>query len=121
MILIEENAGLRRQTEYLENCITGKEYVKETRTLGAVGYFFGLFIDSLKRFNKTSMKTERKIALVELLLRSVNVLGYAGILALLVYYMVDGTVTVGAFASVFYSVERMSGVLKDMVYNSAMR
>ena len=111
----EENAGLRRQTEYLESCIIGKEYVKETRTLGAVGYFFGVFIDSIKRFNKASMKTERKIALVELLLRFVNVLGYAGILALLVYYVMDGTVTVGAFASVFYSVERMSGVLATMV------
>ena len=110
-----ENAGLRRQTEYFENCITGKEYVKETRTLGATGYFFGRFIDSMKRFNKASMKTERKIALVELLLRTVNVLGYAGILALLVYYVVDGTVTVGAFASVFFSVERMNSVLKDMV------
>ena len=111
----EENAGLRRQTEYLESCITGKEYIKETRTLGAVGYFFGLFIDSMKRFNRASFKTEGKIALVELLLRSVNVLGYAGILALLIYYVVEGTVSVGSFAAVFYSVERMSGVIKDMV------
>lgn len=111
----DENAGLRRQTEYLESCITGKEYVKETRTLGAAGYFFGLFSESMKRFNKASMKTERKIARVELLLRSVNVLGYAGILTLLVYYVIDGTVSAGVFASVFYSVERMSGVLQDMV------
>ena len=111
----EENAGLRRQTDYLESCITGKEYIKETRTLGAAGYFFGLFVDSMKRFNKESMKTERKIARVELLLRFFNVLGYAGILALLIYYVTDGSISVGAFASVFYSVERMSGVLKNIV------
>ena len=111
----EENAGLRRRTEYLEGCITSGEYAKETRTFGAVGYFFGLFADSLKRFNAASMKSERKIAGVELLLRSVNVLGYAGILALLVYYVAEGTVSVGAFASVFYSVERMGGVLATMV------
>ncbi len=37
------------------------------------------------------METERRIAHVELLLRSVNVLGYAGILSLLVYYVMDGT------------------------------
>ena len=111
----EENAGLRRQTEYLESCITGKEYIKETRTLGAVDYFFRLFIDSMKRFNRASIKTERKIAIVELLLRSVNVLGYAGILILLIYYVMDGTVSVGGFAAVFYSIERMSGVIKDMV------
>ena len=111
----EENAGLRRQTEYLESCITGREYIKETRTLGAVGYFFGRFIESMKRFNGASMKTERKIARIELLLRAVNILGYGGILALLIYYVADGAVSVGAFAAVFYSVERMSGVIKDMV------
>jgi len=111
----EENASLRRQTEYLESCMTGEETRKETRTLGAVGYFFGLFLDSLKRFNKASMKTERKIAGVELLLRSVNVLGYAGILAMLIYYVTEGSISVGAFAAVFYSVERISGVLEEIV------
>jgi len=111
----EENANLRRQTEYLESCITGKEYVKETRTLGAIGYFFGLFLDSIKRFSKASMKTERKIAGIELLLRFVNVLGYAGILVMLIYYVIDGSISVGAFASVFYSVERISSVLEQIV------
>lgn len=111
----DENAGLRRQTEYLETCITGKDYVKETRTLGAVNYFFGLFIESIRQFNKLSMRSEHKIARVELMLRSVNILGYAGILALLVYYVIEGSVSVGAFAAVFYSIDRMSGVLKEMV------
>ena len=110
----EQNAGLRRQMEYLESCITGKEYIKETRTLGATGYFFGLFIDSLKRFNNASMKMERKVALIELLLRLFNVLGYIGILALLVYYVAEGSVSVGAFASVFYSIERMNALLKGV-------
>lgn len=119
----EENAGLRRQSEYLESCITGKEYIKETRTLSAVGYFFGLFIDSIKRFNRTSMKTEVRIAGVELILRAVNVLGYAGILAMLVYFVAEGTVSVGAFAAVFYSVECMSGVLRELVeqFGDALR
>ena len=111
----EENASLRRQTGYLESCIIGNEYVKETRTLGAVPYFFGLFIDSMKRFNRASMKTERKIAFIELLMRFVNVLGYVGILALLVYYLMNGTISVGAFAAVFFSVERVSDVLKKIV------
>ena len=111
----EENAGLRRQMEYLESCITGKEYVKETRTLGATGYFFGLFIDAMKRFNKASMKTERKVAGIELLLRAINILGYVGILALLVYYVVEGAISVGAFASVFYSIERINDLLRGMV------
>lgn len=110
----EQNAGLRRQTEYLENCVTGKEYYKETRTLGATGYFFRLFIDSAKRFNKASAKAERKAAFAELLLRFVNILGYAGILAALVYYVTDGSISVGAFASVFYSIDRISALLHGL-------
>ena len=112
---MEQNAGLRRQTEYLESCITANEYIKETRTLGATGYFFGLFIDSVKRFNKATMKTERKIAFIELLLRFVNILGYIGILVMLVHYVADGTVSAGSFASVFYSLERMNDLLRVTV------
>ena len=111
----EQNAGLSRQTEYLERCITGREYIKETRTLGATGYFFGLFMESVRRFNRASIKAERKIAMIELMLRFINVLGYVGILALLVYYVAEGSVSVGAFASVFYSIERMNGLLKMTV------
>ena len=110
-----ENAGLRRQTEYLESCVTDREYAKETRTLGAAGYFFTQFYDAMRRFHRASIKTERKAARAELLLRTVNILGYAGILALLVRYVTDGSISVGAFASVFYSVERVGGVLNAMV------
>ena len=111
----DENAGLRRQMDYLESCITGKEYAKETRTLGATGYFFRLFVDAMKRFHHTSMKTERKVAGIELLLRAVNVLGYAAILCLLLYYVMDGSISVGAFASVFYAIERINDLLRRMV------
>lgn len=111
----EQSAGLRRQTEYLESCITGKEYAKETRTLGATGYFFRQFIESMKRYNAASMKSERKVAFIELLLRAVNVLGYIGILALMVYYVANDSISVGAFASVFYSLERMNDLLRAVV------
>ena len=47
------------------------------------------------------MKSERKIALIELLLRAVNLIGYIGILLLLVYYVTEGSITVGAFARSF--------------------
>ncbi len=110
-----KHAGLRRQTEYFQGCITAKEYFKETRTLGVFGYFYGLFVDATRRFAKASMSMERKIAAIECVLRGVNVLGYAGILGMLVYYLLDGSISVGAFASVFYSVDRINAILKRMV------
>jgi ATP-binding cassette subfamily B protein len=110
-----QNAGLRRQTEYFENCITAKEYYKETRTSGVFEHFFAAFLSATERFGKASMRMENKIALIELFLRLINALGYAGTLGLLLYYLLDGTISVGAFASVFYSVDRINGILKRMV------
>lgn len=111
----QENAALHRQTEYLENCIIGKEYAKETRTLGATGYFFARFIESLTLYNAASMKSERRVATIELLLRFVNVLGHMGILCLLIYYVAQGSISIGAFASVFYSLERINDLLNAVV------
>lgn len=111
----DQNAGLKRQVEYYEGCITAKEYFKETRTLGVFRYFHNLLIEATKRFTKASMQLEKKIALIESLLRMINVLGYAGIIGLLLYYVFDGTVSVGAFASVFYSIDRINNILRRMV------
>ena len=111
----EESAPLRRQADALENSITAKDFARETRTLGATSFFFRLYRGAVKEFNLSSLRAQKKIARVELLLRLFAILGYAGILALLVYYLLRGSVSVGAFAAVFYSVERMNGVLKTMV------
>ncbi len=111
----QESANLQRRAEALERAVIGKEFARETRTLGASGFFFRLYLDSVRQYNRASLRAERKIARVEFLLRLFHILGYAGILALLVYYLVRGEVSVGAFAAVFYSVERMSGVLRAMV------
>ncbi len=111
----ETSANPRRRAEALENAVTGRECARETRTLGAADFFFRLYLDAVRQYNRASLRAQRKIALVELLLRVVHILGYAGILALLIYYLVRGDVSAGAFAAVFYSVERMSGVLKTMV------
>ena len=110
-----ENAGLKRQTEYFESCITAKEYFKETRTLGIFSYFFKNFMDFSVILNKKSMQTERKIALIEILLRLVNIIGYGGIIGLLLYYIFNGSISIGAFAAVFYSTDRINNVLKGMV------
>jgi len=110
-----ETAGLKRRTQYFEGCITSKEYFKETRTLGVFGYFYKSFIDLTTLLNKKSMQVEKKIAFIETLLRLVNILGYAGILGLLLYYIFDGSVSLGAFAAVFYSADKINNVLKGMV------
>ncbi len=110
-----QNAGLRRQTEYFQSCLTSKEYFKETRTLGAFEYFFKAFVNASNKLGKASMSTEKHIAAVEFFLRALNSVGYVGILGLLVYYLLKGTVSVGAFASVFYSVDRINNILKRMV------
>ena len=112
-----ETSGIKRRTQYFENCITSKEYFKETRTLGVFGYFYKSFLDLTTLLNKKSIQAEKKIAFVETVLRLLNIIGYGGIIGLLLYYILNGSVTVGAFAAVFYSVGKINNVLAGMVDN----
>ena len=41
---------------------------------------------------------------LEILMRFITLLGYAGVLLLLVYYVINGSIGVGAFAAVFSSI-----------------
>jgi len=110
-----ENAAKRRLVEYLQNCITGREFIKETRTLGAEAFFMRRRADAVLDLNAAAMKAEWKMARTEILIWSVNILGYACILAMLVRSVADGSISAGAFAAVFYSVERVNGMMNKIV------
>lgn len=112
-----KTANLKRQKEYFQNCILSKEYYKETRTLGVFSYFHKLFIEKTEDYGNEAMKTGYKILKSQFLLRLVNILGYLGVIGLLLYFLLDGSISVGIFATVYYSVEKINNVLKYMVEN----
>ncbi|WP_291580945.1 ABC transporter ATP-binding protein [Clostridium sp. UBA6640] len=110
-------ANRRRKTEYFESCIVSKEYFKETLINGSFNYFYSLFMDSNKKFSKAFVDVKNKLLKAAIVMRIINTLGYLCVLALLVYYLYDGSISVSQFAAIYYSIDRITMMLKRLVAN----
>lgn len=112
---VDKIANRRRRTEYFENCIVSKEDFKETLINGSFNYFFNLFVDSNKKFSKAFVDVKNKILKFAIVMRVINTLGYIFVLALLVYYLYNGSISVGQFAAIYYSIEKITSMLKNLI------
>ncbi len=109
--LEDETASCRRKYDYYTECVAGREYFKETRMLGAYNYFSRLIGETIKKINDKAWKCYGKMARLEILMRFITLAGYVGVILLLVYYVINGRIGVGAFAAVFSSI----AVMFDMI------
>lgn len=109
--LEDETVPYRREYACYHECVTGREYFKETRMLGVYRYFSILIRETIEKINSRAWKCYGKMAGLEILMRFITLLGYIGILLLLVYYVINGSISVGSFAAVFSSI----AVMFDMV------
>ncbi len=108
-------APIRREYEYYENCMAGREYYKETRLLGNYQYFNEKYESSLQALNSTLLKTHLKSLGLELVLKIIGLAGYFTILYLLFLSLMDGRVSVGAFAAVFASIGQLFNMMDEIV------
>lgn len=113
--LEDHAAPIRREYEYLERCICDREYFKETRILGAFGFFRDLYQSTLALLGKKVWQAERKAGLMELAMKMLTLAGYFGVLYLLFAAMLQGDITVGAFAAVFASIGLMFGIMEEVI------
>ncbi|MEG2353988.1 MAG: ABC transporter ATP-binding protein [Clostridium sp.] len=113
--LSDESAPLRREYEYYERCIVDREYYKETRLLGSFHFFKGLYLKSMKLLDKKIWKAEKKSGLIELGMEIITLIGYMGVVYLLVYSLIKGDISVGAFAAVFSSIEVMFMLMQEVI------
>ena len=113
--LEDKSAPLRRKSEYYEDCLVSRKYVKETRILGACPYFMKLLKQTLVQINKLKWKADTKINLIEFSTRLVTLAGYMGILWLLVDALLNQEISAGAFAAVFASIEKMFNMMEQVI------
>lgn len=111
----DKSAPVRREYEYYEKCLVGREYYKETRLLGSAGYFKKRYVASLKLLNKISFRATVKANLAELSMKLLAAAGYLGILYLLFDSLINMEITVGAFVAVFTSIGNLFAVMEDAV------
>lgn len=113
--LEDENAPLRRQCEYFQKTIADREFYKETRILGGFRYFRRLFTDTLLLITEKTWKTERKAAMLRLLLNIVSFAGLGASIFMLFNATMSGDISVGAFAAVFASLSQIFSMMEEIV------
>jgi len=113
--LEDKVAPKRREYESYEKAICDRQYFKETRILGAFGYFKRLFERTMKDMNDLNFRSRRKVALINLALNALSMIAYGVVLYLLVVLFLTGKITTGSFAAVFSSMGLLFSIMEEIV------
>ncbi len=113
--LEDTSAPIRRQYNEYYNACCGKDFYKETKILGAFTYLRELLCHSIKALNYAILNTQRKVAIIDLLFNGLTLLGYGGVLFLSVKCMLDGEISVGAFAAVISSIDSLFSSIEYLI------
>ncbi len=111
----KEVSSLSRTYEHYEECIAEKEYVKETRFLGAMGFFLKCYDDTIKKYCDKYVQKESWNLKINGILSIINVFGYVLIFAMLLFYMKRGNLQVVEFATIYFAIDKVKNAMEDMV------
>ncbi|MCI8717180.1 MAG: ABC transporter ATP-binding protein [Lachnospiraceae bacterium] len=114
----EEAAPIRRKYDYYEQCLVSREYYKETRLLGIFGYFKRLYLEALDNLQKIKYKAQYRTAWFDFIISIITILGYIGVIYMLFTSLMDGFITVGAFAAIYGSLGDMYDMMESMMQYS---
>ena len=104
--LERKTVPMRREFQYLEQCVVDREYFKETRILGVGSHLLQRYRDTIRRFNMHRWREDRRMARLDLGLNVLVVLGYGGAFMLAALLLARGSISVGGFAVVVYAVSK---------------
>lgn len=114
---IDTTTSLKRERDYYETELFSKETCKENRIYGSYSFFSKKYKEANNTFCTIKWQTVKKSDFMELLMRSFTLLGYLCVILLLLFSLMDGTVSAGAFAAVFSSITNMIRFMNDAIGN----
>lgn len=118
---VDITAPIRRKHDMYYNAISNAHYYKETRLLGAYGFFLGRFKDMMRDLRCAELSVNRKTNLLNIVVSLLSTAGYAGILFMLVTALLNGEISVGAFAAVYGSVGMMFDMMESLIQRNLGR
>jgi len=110
-------APIRREFDAYTDAACGKGFYKETRNLGSFAYLKNLIDNTIYSLNSALWHANKRSALINCGFNTLSLLGYGGILFLLVKYLLDGEITVGAFAAVYNSIGVLFMYMERVINN----
>jgi ATP-binding cassette subfamily B protein len=113
--LVDVTIPLERELKYFEKTVCDREYFKETRLLGIYSYLTSLHREVFSKFSKETWKTSKKTQKYEILMKLITLLGYYGIIFLLFASIIDQSISVGAFVSIFSSIGLIIKYMDDVI------
>ncbi|MCL2159202.1 MAG: ABC transporter ATP-binding protein/permease, partial [Oscillospiraceae bacterium] len=113
--LEDKAAPIRRELDAYQDAACGKNFYKETKNLGSFRYLKNLLVNTIDSLNSAIWGANKTSALLDLGLNTLSLLGYGGIMFLLVKYLLDGEISVGAFAAVYYSIGMLFGIMEEVI------
>ena len=120
-LLERKTVPMLREFQYLERCLTDREYFKETRVLGAGSRLAERYRRTLRRVSVERWREDLRIGCIDLGLSVLVLLGYGGSFVLAAFLLANGSIGVGGFAVVIYAVSRlmlMTRAVMDMFGHS---
>lgn len=113
--LEDKSASIRRECDYYEKCLVDKELFKETRILGATGYFKKLYITTLHKLNHMIFLTQLKKNVINFVLGIVTIIGYGIIIYMIFVFVMRKEISIGTFAAVLTSINRMYEFMDELI------
>lgn len=113
--LEDKAAPVRREYDAYNNAACGKDFYKETRTLGAFTFLKNLLASSINSLNTAIWSTKKRSALIDLGFNTLSLMGYGGVLFLSVKYLLAGEISIGAFAAVFSSIDMLFSAMEYFI------
>lgn len=113
----EKRAGLKRRYEHYSDCLNSLHYAKETRALRARGFFLQKLLHFLKMYDTEQLKAVQKSNRHELKMKLITLLGYVLIVILLIWCVMQESISIGAFGAVFTSLNTLFNMMETFICN----
>lgn len=113
--LEDDSAPLRRRREHLAECIASKEYIVESRGLGAQPFLFQKYWAVQGDLNRHVMRIEKKNCKIDTVCILINALGFLGVIFLLVESVSKQYIELGSFVAVFASVRTVYQQVDEVI------
>ncbi len=97
----EKRAPVSRACDYMHKCLTDRETFKETRLMGAFGYFYRRMKEHLTEYCRLDRRLMIDKTRVEIGANIVSLTGYAALLVVMIFELSAGRISVAAFAATF--------------------
>lgn len=113
--LVNESVSPSREMQYYYQCITDREFFKETRLIGAVSFFRNLYNHTLLVVNSLELAYKTKSLRIEFVSKLITLIGYGSILYLIFNNVLTGIISIGAFAAVLNGIGVLFDEMKELI------